>query len=298
MKKGTIIIAVVALLALASFGIAFANAGPHGGYTATTDACAGCHRAHTAQGPNLLIEASTQALCLTCHGSSATGAQTNVSDGVYETTAGNNTGNPLLGGGFTNYQGSAVTSTHDISSTVTAAWGYGSATNRGTTADLAEGLDCGSCHDPHGTDGYRLLVAGPTASTQDYDSAAKSYTSEQWGDAALSAFCASCHTTYHETAANVGSDSTAWTYGNTYTHRIDMAYTYGSNVNPETVGFGGYTLPLADGTNADEVVVCTTCHLPHGTSAAMSTDAAVGPTADSALLRLDNRGVCEVCHQK
>src|SRR5512145_3298703 len=44
--------------------VASADAGPHGGgYTATTDACAGCHRAHTAQAPDLLMD-TTQALCL------------------------------------------------------------------------------------------------------------------------------------------------------------------------------------------------------------------------------------------
>jgi hypothetical protein len=47
-----------------------------------------------------------------------------------------------------------------------------------------------------------------------------------------------------------------------------------------------------------------TCHLPHGTSVEMTgiTDGAGLPgetsATDSALLRLDNRGVCEVCHQK
>ena len=49
---------------------------------------------------------------------------------------------------------------------------------------------------------------------------------------------------------------------------------------------------------------CRTCHLPHGTAAQMTgiTDGAGLPgetsATDSALLRLDNRGVCEVCHQK
>jgi len=70
----------------------------------------------------------------------------------------------------------------------------------------------------------------------------------------------------------------------------------------------GYFLPLAEsGTN--NTVACQTCHLPHGSSAAMTGIANGGPTGagtvpgdttatDSALLRLDNRAVCEVCHQK
>ena len=46
---------------------------PHGPYTATTDACAACHRAHSAQGANLLPARLPQSsLCFTCHdGSSA-----------------------------------------------------------------------------------------------------------------------------------------------------------------------------------------------------------------------------------
>jgi predicted CXXCH cytochrome family protein len=49
-------------------GMALADNGPHGSYTGTTDACAGCHRAHTAQNPYILIApAQDNALCFTCH---------------------------------------------------------------------------------------------------------------------------------------------------------------------------------------------------------------------------------------
>ncbi len=52
----------------------FADGGPHvaainngtGGVNA--DSCAGCHRAHTAQGLYLLVESSGTALCTSCHG--------------------------------------------------------------------------------------------------------------------------------------------------------------------------------------------------------------------------------------
>ena len=50
----------------------------HGPYSMTTDKCAVCHRAHTAQAPNLLVKAGSQsALCFTCHGPAA-GAATDV----------------------------------------------------------------------------------------------------------------------------------------------------------------------------------------------------------------------------
>jgi len=313
MKKILLIIALVAVLAFGVATMASADGGPHGGYTATTDACAGCHRAHTATGPNLLAATSTYDLCITCHGNTATGAQTNVIDGVYEATAGTNSGTPLLGGGFTNYNTKTVTSKHAPDGTSSDAWGNG--VNRGVTAALTSALTCASCHDPHGTDGYRLLRWGPTLAADDYDSAAKSYTAEVWGNTKMSAFCANCHSSYHETAADVGNDTAAQTFAGTYTHRVDMVWnaTAGTNVttasfgtnNPETAGYDGTAssgdeIPLAGAGN--DTAVCTSCHFPHGTSAtATGYAASAGPTGNagsSALLRLDERGVCQACHQK
>ena len=62
----------------------FADGGPHvsstnnGSLGINADSCAGCHRAHTAQGPMLLKAADEEALCLTCHGSAGVGATTDV----------------------------------------------------------------------------------------------------------------------------------------------------------------------------------------------------------------------------
>lgn len=50
-----------------------ANGGPHGDYTPTTDACAGCHRTHTASSPSLTTNTG-DALCMTCHSTNGTGA--------------------------------------------------------------------------------------------------------------------------------------------------------------------------------------------------------------------------------
>jgi predicted CXXCH cytochrome family protein len=67
---------------------ALADGGPHltsvnsGTSTLTADSCAGCHRAHTAQGEYLLAAASEEALCLSCHGNASTGATTNVEWGI------------------------------------------------------------------------------------------------------------------------------------------------------------------------------------------------------------------------
>lgn len=172
-------ILVTGLLLLLSLpaGLALADNGPHGGYTASTDACAGCHRAHTAPAPKLLVNAVPD-LCFTCHGSTGQGADTNVVDGQYfdrdidSTDSGEGVNNRgLKGGGFvnalidTNFDGTAtstpVTSAHLNDGSSGTAWGNGTfGSGPGATGF---GLSCTSCHDPHGRASstgsatYRLL---------------------------------------------------------------------------------------------------------------------------------------------
>ena len=64
-----------------------ADGGPHvaavnsGVSSLTADGCAGCHRAHTAQGA-MLLNTPEEDLCLACHGAASTGATTSVEDGI------------------------------------------------------------------------------------------------------------------------------------------------------------------------------------------------------------------------
>ena len=320
MKKNLLVIPFVLLLMIMGVSLVSANGGPHGDYTATTDSCAGCHRTHTAEGPRLLVSSSTYNLCMSCHGSTATGANTNVDDGYYLASRDDDAGNRdhgaantpdyslLLGGGFENYDGQSATSAHDMSDDDKFAWG--NAVDRGLVPEAGMEFSCASCHDPHGSGNYRILkedVNGVAITVAQVDEDAKDYDTEQWG-AGTSELCAACHTAYHETAANVGSDEAVQDYGGGFTHRVDMPYGYRGNANPETVGFTdddgvNVRVPLAE-TDSSDRVVCMTCHLPHGSSATMFgiTDGAGLPgetsATDSALLRLDNRAVCEACHQK
>lgn len=306
-------------VAFAAAGKVTANGGPHGGFTATSDACAGCHRTHTAAGPALLTETSTYQMCITCHGSTVTGANTNVMDGKYTNRNANSTmGQPntavngdLLGGGFVSYKGVTVTSSHNMGpGNSLAAWGNGTAARGATSLISGQEFNCASCHDPHGSTNYRILkinINGYGVGVARTDEGAlKDYDTENWGSG-QSSICRACHIAYHQTAAGQGSIGPT-----NYTHRVDMSYLYTNSlitqVNPETVGYGGQKLPLAL-TGTSNLVVCQTCHIPHGSSAQMTGFANGGPTlngsipgettaTDSALLRLDNRAVCEACHQK
>lgn len=316
MKKLMFALTLATILLVATASLALANGGPHGGFTATTDACASCHRTHTATNARLLMQAPA-AICLSCHGAAGSGANTNVEDGLYVTgrnggayavDGSTNTLNnePLLGGRFT-----GGTSEHTIGATD--AWGQG-ATDRGTATALAAGvtLQCSTCHDPHGNTNYRIFQAtvngaGVTVAQVDETQATKDYGDENWGGD-QSQLCRACHQAYHQVAAGQGSTAS----GTTYTHRVDMPWngvlpvgvTVGTN-NPETLGFDGAAatgdeVPLGSGGE----VMCQTCHFPHGTAAVMTgvaADAAYTGAATnggSVLLRLDNRGVCQSCHQK
>lgn len=279
-----------------------ADNGPHGGYTPTTDACAGCHRVHTASAGRLLLD-TVPNLCYTCHGSAGTGADTNVSDGLYlerdsisETPPEGVPGQGLKGGGFvnawmdTNRDGlsssAPATSGHLVDGSLGIAWGNG-ALDSGPGIDMP--LSCVSCHDPHGGGTYRILRPIPTGSgagtpvaipdeiTKTYTviSATNAYIGEDYGALAspLANWCSQCHTRYMAASGSGHTDSG------------DSIFSY---------------------RHATANVSCVRCHVAHGSSAAMgSYSGAVHwpngspiPSGDarSSLLRLDNRGVCAYCH--
>lgn len=162
MRKLILIAIGVMILSLAVVGVASANNGPHGGYDNMTSACAGCHRAHTAQNEFLLVAETVYDLCVVCHGSTGGGANTNVVDGVFvgtRNTATNNQGTPgyrLNGGVFD----TGATSRHDVDGLdggdgVGTAWGSISAD--GLEGGVTGQLECTSCHDPHGSSNFRIL---------------------------------------------------------------------------------------------------------------------------------------------
>lgn len=294
---------------------ALADNGPHvAGAGAVTDSCAGCHRAHSAQAAMLLVQAQP-ALCYTCHGSGGTGAATDVVDGQgYSSSARPVPAGALRGGGFAyalinsaaptgqrstgaNFSGvvpllstpAAATSTHSVDGTNATAWGNGAI---GSGAGATVQLTCGSCHDPHGNGNYRILRSIPEQSGASgvtlSDAGTKVYTTTNYwlvSDANatsyianVSAWCSTCHTRY---LASAGDGSVA---------SGDPLYTYRHRSNDAAQGTPN----------------CIQCHVSHGSNASVSgtySNAATNPdgtaaTGDSKLLRIDNRGTCQMCHQR
>jgi len=310
MKRVWTVLLVFLMTTTAMVVSARADNGPHGGYTATTDACAGCHRAHTAAAARLLVN-QVPGLCVSCHGASGTGADTNVEDGIYLERDGNvetegTVNRGLKGGGFVNAlidtnwdliaASAAVTSKHAYDGTSGTMWGNGAINSGAGKLNIA--LTCTSCHDPHGNAStangptYRLLRAIPidsgagsgvnvtdeSSKTYSVSNGDNQYFGENYGSrgAQISNWCAQCHTRH---SAPTGS-------GSTYSGDAIYAYRH------TTTGFS---------------IGCMNCHVAHGTSATMGTYSAAVSWPDgstpsgnkrSSLLRVDNHGVSELCHAK
>lgn len=406
-----VVVAALAMLAVAAVpGIAFANAGPHGGYISNTEACAGCHRAHTApssitwtDGNNqvksalLLSTASTlEQFCLTCHDTTGQGAGTNVVDGLYYGTTYGSNGASLISGPFGRFDPlSTVSTTQPVdgnnmivtsSHITTGSWfAYGGGAFGSTSSVLATGglngggqqieMNCGTCHDPHGSSNYRILkdvvygvaVGGYDGSVSATDPVPTPYvisnevgfpvggfrlhlpntsigyqpwyTSPQYAKAptstvypggdpskGMTGWCVGCHTVY---ATKESTYNAADGYGLTNRHRHPMNVPLSNFAGPRSLIVTDLVLPLAHtigeahtapntlANQSSDWIDCMACHNAHGTTATMvgwannattNNQAAnfgpntgtggVPPTGDSALLKLDNRGVCEACHNK
>ncbi|MEI6289223.1 MAG: cytochrome c3 family protein, partial [Chloroflexota bacterium] len=108
MKKLLFAVVLVLLILAALSSTALADNGPHGRFNGSTDACASCHRIHSAvSGDGMqLVHSEVYDLCTACHDGS--GAATNVVDGYYDTahttksTTEGQADHGLFGGGFVN----------------------------------------------------------------------------------------------------------------------------------------------------------------------------------------------------
>ena len=182
-------------------------------------------------------------------------------------------------------------------------------------------LTCVRCHDPHGARSYRLLNNRVMADVVEYqDPTLPSYiqvisnetgglnpdqpgylplyTEKRYRDG-ITSWCASGHYLYQQTQSQPGVPFDAADGSG-----AQIRYRHAMGLTPATTGLTT-TLPLQQpaGYSATpqptDKVACLTCHYAHGSNPQMIGYAAnVAPANDSALLRLDNRGVCEDCHKK
>jgi cytochrome c553 len=150
----------------------------------------------------------------------------------------------------------------------------------------------------------------------------------------MSGWCAGCHSVYMQTGTPHSTDSSynagdGWGYQSRHRHpmNVSMASSYGAltvTITPAAVDLPLAHTPDVAGTTTNDGadwIDCMTCHVAHGASSDMTgyanvkdatniepnsgttvsggiTKRGVAPTGDSALLRMNNRGVCEECHNK
>lgn len=326
MRRLTFVVLAGAMWLLLGGSYAFADNGPHVmGAGSVADGCAGCHRTHTAKSSRLQVQAN---LCYTCHGATGTGASTDVVSGVGYSDA-NRTSTPgaLRGGGFSYAligsagatgqtttganeagtvpvlaTGAATTSTHTADGTPQMAWGAGAIDATGVNVGATTTMRCTSCHNPHGAGTYRALKPSPsstllalTAGTpvSITDTATKTYTTTNYWQtedvnapsfiANVSAWCSTCHTRYMTTATVPATQPGRTPSG-------DATYAYRHKSDGTTQGTPN----------------CIQCHVAHGSNAAVGTysstvkhpDGTTAPVNDSRLLRIDNRGTCQMCHNR
>ncbi|MCL4499284.1 MAG: hypothetical protein M1335_03450 [Chloroflexi bacterium] len=173
MKRVLVSGIVLIVIYLTLSGIAFATY-PHGDFASNPDACAACHRMHTATAKNLIKDPNGAAMCNTCHWAGS-GADTDVANGTYidshvtDHTWGDDTG-ILLGGGFEKIGGTNATTSHHILDQAIIPPGSVDPDDPGNPGATVT-LQCMSCHSPHPEkthpNQYRLLRLRPNGATTD-----------------------------------------------------------------------------------------------------------------------------------
>ncbi len=212
--------------------------------------------------------------------------------------------------------GQLTRSSHSVDGSPQTMWGNGPISAVANPGQADYELNCGSCHDPHGNGNYRILVDEPNGSggaghavpdtyPKDEDTA-NHYDTSNYFDMTFtgststdeilkdtSAWCSQCHTRY--LAARRASDPADASREDSG----DAIFKY----RHTSAGWGN----SSSGTPSNNNRACITCHASHGSNATAGTYSGAVPlpdgmagtgSADSRLLKMNNRGICQKCHGK
>ena len=287
----------------------------HGNYSANTDTCGTCHSTHnassrylttfTTNGPTSDIYQN----CTFCHSALGSSKYDEV-DGMFKGNGVDSNGNAVepksgctAGGGFEKmpaaikdytssgpeYSYTPVTSNHLVNQP------------SGTLVNIPGGtllgsnqmeLTCTSCHNVHGKTDNSLLLKVRLDIWDDVENDYKSVDipkvvkdSSSAFNNAITDFCLACHTDYS-------------TGPGQYRHPVAKDGSNPQVLASSASGFNPDLLALPVSSSGE--VTCLTCHNAHGTTAQVSNSAynPSPPVRPSTLLRMDERGVCENCHNK
>jgi predicted CXXCH cytochrome family protein len=212
--------------------------------------------------------------------------------------------------------GGATQSSHSVDGSLQTIWGNGAISGVANPGLAGYDLECGKCHDPHGNGNYRILRTIPDGSggagyaipdTYPKDEDAGDYATTNYfdmtftGDEATdeilkdtAAWCAQCHTRYLATRRDPA--------GAAYQSRVDSGdaiFTFRHTSSGQSYSSSG----VASNVNR----ACITCHATHGSNAIAGTDSGAVPdpagvagtgAANSKLLKMNYRGMCQKCHNK
>ncbi len=314
MTKRIVAIAISLIAIYLAMGSVALAGNPHADFTANPDACAACHRVHTATSGNLIKDPTGTAMCQTCHTAGA-GADTDVMNGKYVANGepDHQWGDPnmnLLGGGFNFIQNTSTTTSKHRMDTPLVPFGAEPSQSGGATIVLK----CLSCHTPHldkgHPDQYRLLRVRPNSVTSDKNVAwngpwadetqqvyqvngYRAYTDRDFDPerpetqrytnnykSGQDQWCAACHSRY-TTREDTASYDAGDIFGNVIRHRHNTDSMITGVVDPVNNLHYDLTtdLPLNHPTTnpSEDTMSCLTCHRVHGTDAVMSTQAAMDP---------------------
>ena len=248
----------------------------HGGFTGNNGNCSVCHSMHTANNRKLLIYAEETDLCYSCHGPDGANRASfpnapivwkgdePPTPGAWDGTAGSfgAFNNPTTGG--------SIASHHMIDKTDSPAPG-------GTTTTH----HCGTCHDPHGNDNYRLLRPDVNGASGISVAATTDANGKKVYISGISSFCVACHTAY----AQIGG-----TGGDGYQrHPVSLPGAPQSLSAQEMTNLSTSTYePKAQVESGG--VMCLSCHFAHGSPSYKMLRMQSYTSSQSEL--------CQQCHKK